>query len=193
MLNILLFKDDKVAVAVIAAQYAAVLITPLAQAVTHSVTDVVFRAVGLAAEKLVKIVYDDDARHRARVLILDADVVILRQIHPVCYGHNCRARVGILAADDAAVYLILAPVNLNQAGVMALPLGQPPGAELRHHVRHARVEPRTGRAAHVEKHLVAPDYARIVQPENGHRQGEIHQGVALGVFRVIGYGLYILR
>ena len=87
------------------------------------------------------------------------------------------------------MYLVLAAVHGQQARVLGLALEQPLSVEFRHKVGHAHVEPRAAAAAHGEEHLVAPDDARIVQPESGDGQREIHQGVVFGVLRVIGHGL----
>ena len=103
MVDILLFKHDKVSVPVEAAQDAAVFLAPLAQPVLDGVADVVFYPVGLVFEKLVEVVYDDDAGHGARFLIFYADIVIFGHVQPIYYAHGDVFRVLRAGVDDAAL------------------------------------------------------------------------------------------
>ena len=190
-LQIAAFEDDQVAIPVIALDDAAVFLAPLVQLVLHRVTDVVFDPVRLVLGQLVQIVDDDHRRHRSGPLVFQTDIVVIRYIHPVGYAHEGAALVVIGGADDVAVELVFSAADFQQRGELIFPLQQPFAAELRHHVGYSGVHPGACAAAHVEKHLVAPDDAGVIQPEHRDGQGEIHQGVVLGVLRVVGHGLDI--
>ena len=104
VVDILLFKHDKVSVPVEAAQDAAVFLAPLAQPVLDGVSDVVFYPVGLVFEKLVEVVYDDDAGHGARFLIFYADIVIFGHVQPIYYAHGDVFRVLRAGNDLRLIY-----------------------------------------------------------------------------------------
>ena len=180
-------EHDEVSVALVAADDGLVILAPLVELVLDGVADIVFDAVGLVLDQLVHIVDDQHAGDGAGVFVLHADVVVLGHVHPVGDAHE-GAVVPVLGADDVAVYLVLAAVHGQQARILGLTLKQPLAVEFRHEVGHARVKPRAAAAIHGEEHLVAPDDARIVQPESGDGQREIHQGVVFGVFRIVGHG-----
>ena len=183
--------QDNVPVAVIAAQDAVKGRAPLAELVLHRVAYIVLYTLRLVLCKLLKVIDDDDSRDRAAVLILDADVVIVRDVHPVGYAHERAFLLILIGADDVAVQLIFPAAYLKQCRVPGLALEQPLARKLRHKLRQVRVEPRTGLAAHFEEHFVAPDNARIVQPEHRDRQRKIRQRAALGVLRLVGHGFDI--
>ena len=187
------FKDDQIAVTVIALDDAAVFLAPLVQLILHRVPDVVFYPVRLVLGQLVQIVDDDHRRHRSGPLVFQTDIVVIRYIHPVGYAHESAALVVIGGTDDVAVELIFSAADFQQRGKLVFPLQQPFAAEFRHHVGYSGVHPGARAAAHVEKHLVAPDDAGVVQPKHRDGQGEIHQGVVLGVLRIIGHGFDIGR
>ena len=145
--------------------------------------------------QLVVVVYDDGGDDGAGVLILDADVVVLRDVHPVGYAHVAVAGLGVLlgGADDVAVDLVLAAAHGEQAGVLGLALEQPLAGEVGHQLIQPRLKARAGDAAHVEKYLIRPDDARVVEREHGHGQREIEQRVVLRRVRVVGHGLDVLH
>ena len=183
--------QDDVPVAVIAAQDAVKGRAPLAELVLHRVADIVLYALRLVLGEFFEVIDDDDARDRAAVLVLDADVVIVRDVHPVGYAHERALFLILIGADDVAVQLIFPIAYLKQRRVPGLALEQPLARKLRHKLRQIRVEPGSGLAAHLEEHFVAPDNARIVQPEHRDRQREIRQRAALGVLRLVGHGFDI--
>ena len=190
-----LLEYEDVPVPVVASQETVLAVAPLGDTVLHGVAQVVLYAVRVVFHQLVVVVYDDGGDDGAGLLVFDADVVVLRDVHPVGYAHIAVAWLGALlrGADDVAVYLILAPAHGQQAGVLGLALQEPLAGEGGHQLVQPRLEARAGDAAHVEEYLVCPDDPRIVEREDGHGQGKIEQGVVLGCIRVVGDGLDILH
>ncbi len=170
-----------------------ILVAPLAQRVKNVIADVVDHTLGLVAAQLLHVVDDDDAGDGAGGLVLQADIVVFRDVHPVGGAHEGLALSPFVRADEIAVHLIFARIDLQDAGVLRLSLEQPFPRELGQHLRNSRVEPALLLAAHVEKHVVAPDDARVVQAEDGDRQREIHQRLVLRVLGPVGNGFHILR
>ena len=117
--------QDDVPVTVIAAQDAVKGRAPLTELVLHRVTYIVLYTLRLVLGKLFKVIDDDDTSDRAAVLILDADVVIVRDVHPVGYAHERALFLILIGTDDVAVQLILPAAYLKQCRVPGLALKQP--------------------------------------------------------------------
>ena len=160
-LKIAALHQQEIAVAVKAAQDAVEIRAPAVEPVLHRVAQIVLDALGLVLGQLVQIVDDDDAGDRAAVFILNADVVILRHIHPVGDAHEDTARILLLlvAADERPVEPVFASVDFQQRRVERLPLQKPAAGKLRHELGNACIEPGAGLAAHFEKLVVSPDDA----------------------------------
>ena len=188
-----LFHHDNIAVALIAADKAVVILTPLSELVVDGLGEVVLYAVGLVLQQLVEIVRDDYARDGAGAFVLAADVVVLGHVHPVGYAHEGAVLIALLRADYVAVDAVALPADLKDAWVLGLALHEPFAAELRHHVGNAGVKARPGAAAHGKEHLVAPDYARVLEPEHRDWQREIHESVVFRRFGVVGHRLDVGR
>ena len=190
--KVLPLKQHEISVAVVAAQNSGKLPAPLVELILNRVADVVFYSVGLVFAHLIEVVNDNDAGDRPRLFILDADIVIFRDIHPVGNTHESVAVLFAFRADEVSVQLIFSAAYLKQGGVAGLALKQPFPGKLRHDVGNAHVDAGVRRSAHIKEHLVAPNDARVVEPEHRNRQREIHQRTALCVFRLVGDGLNIL-
>ena len=76
-------------------------------------------------------------------------------------------------ANNVAADLILFAVELKKIRALGLALHEPLARKLRYKLGKAYIRSRAGQAAYGEKHLVSPDNARIVKPENYYRQWEI--------------------
>ena len=190
-----LLKDKHIPVSVVAAQEAVLAVAPLGYHILNGVAQIVLYPVGVVFHQLVVVVDDDGGYDGAGVLILYAYVVILCDVHPVSNAHVSVARLGVLfgGADDVAVYLVLPSAYREQAGILGLALKQPLSAEGRHQLVQPRLKAGTGHAAHIEKYLICPDDARVVERKHRHWQRKIEQRVVLRRVCIVGHGLDVLH
>ena len=169
---------------------AALALAPLQELVLNGVAQLVALAVGQAADELIVVIDDDDGDDRARSVILQPDLFIIRDIDPVGDAHVAGGIVRI-RAHEVAVDLILMALILQQLRALGIALEQPAAGKLRDHVRDAHIDRRLVPAAEIEKVLVGPDDLRICRTKDRHRQREILQGIISCRLRIIGDGFNI--
>ena len=187
LFQVLVLHQKQIAVAVIAAQEAVEVRAPVAELVFDGVAQIILDTVGLVLHQLVHVVNDDDAGHGAAVFVFDADVVVIRHIHPVGDAHEDAAAAlrFLVGVDETAVQLVLAPADFQQSRIAGLALENPGAVELRDKLGNARVQARAGLTAHLEKLFVAPDDTGILQLEDGDGQRKIDERAALGTLRLV--------
>ena len=185
-----LLEHVQIPVTVVAAEEAALALAPLQELVLNGVAQLVALAVGQAADELIVVIDDDDGDNRARSVILQPDLFIIRDIDPVGDAHVAGGIVRI-RAHEVAVDLILMALILQQLRALGIALEQPAAGKLRDHVRDAHIDRRLVPAAEIEKVLVGPDDLRICRTKDRHRQREILQGIISCRLRIIGDGFNI--
>ncbi len=186
LFEIAAFENEKIFVSLEALDYRAHLVAPLSKSVLNGIADVILYSVRLILRQLVKVIYYDDAGYRTRCLVFLADSVIIGHVKPIGYAHERAVLLGIVIADEVAVELVAAVIQLEERRILRFSLHEPLAAEFGDIVRNACVKSARVRADHIEEHIVAPDYSRIIKPKDGYRKRELHKGVVLRVFRVIG-------
>ena len=126
--------------------------------------------------------------------MLIADIFIFCNIDPIGYCHEMLiARIISAGANNVAADLILFAVELKKIRALCFALHEPFARKFRYKLGKAYIRSRSGQTAYGEKHLVSPDNARIIEPENDYRQRKIKQRIILGRFRVIRHRLDIRK
>ena len=185
LIKVPLLEHVQIPVAVIAAEEAALALAPLQELILNGVAQLVALAVGQTADELVIVINNDHGDDRARGVILQPDLLIVRHVDPVGDAHVARGVVRV-RAHEVAVDLVLAPLILQQLGTLGVSLEQPAAGKLRDHVRDAHIDRRLVPAADIKKVLIGPDDLRIRRAKDRHRQRKILQGIISRRLRIIG-------
>ena len=187
-LQILLLKNDKIAVAVIAAQDPVILFAPVMKMVFHRIPKIILDALRIVPDQLIQVIDHDDSGYRAGVFIENAGVLIIRDIQPVCDAHYRIGFFFFFRTDEIAVKLILSSLDLGKDRIQRFPFHQPFPGKIRDQGYHLRSQSGVLLVKHVKERVISPDHTGIGKPEHRHRQREAEQRAVLGVFRVVGDG-----
>ena len=191
--HVSLFEHDEITVPVVAAEDAVEAIAPVVELILHLVPQVIPGPLRQILAKLVQIIDHNDPRDGAGLLILQADIVILRDVQPVGDAQEHIGFRSLLGADQISVDLVLLPLQLQDSGIAVFALGEPFAGKVRHQIGDTHVHAFFGHATHGEKHLIAPDDIGIVQTEHGDGQRKMLERIVLGILRIIGHRLDIGR
>ena len=89
------------------------------------------------------------------------------------------------------MHLVFPAVEIDQAGIALLTLGEPFARELRVQVHHTQVHAPFFGAEESKKALIAPNDAAVVQTEDRDGQGKMEKRAVLGALGLIGDALDI--
>ena len=114
-------------------------IAPVMELILHLVPEVIPGPLRQVLAELVQVIDHNGAGDGTGLLILQADVVILRDVQPV---GDAKEHIGfrfLLGADQIAVDLILLPLQLQNAGIAVFALGKPFAGKVRHQIGDTHV------------------------------------------------------
>ncbi len=156
LVEVPLLEHVQIPVAVVAPEEAALPLAPLQELVLNGIAQLIALAVGQAADELVIVINNDHGDDRARGVILQPDLFIIRDIDPIGDAHVAGGIIRV-RAHEVTVDLVLMALILQQLRALGVALEQPAAGKLRDHIRDAHIDRRLVPAAKIEKVLVGPD------------------------------------
>ena len=189
--QILLVKDEEIALPLIAAEHTPRLGHPLVQAgvdLRHQGRALVLRQV---FHQLVIVVQQQHGGHGTGGLILVPDEGELGHVHPI--GRGQKAAAAAPGAHQMAEDQKPAAAILHLGGALVFALHEPPGVEAGDEGGQLGVEQVLPLAGELEKAVVGPDDVVALRAEDDHGQGGVGHGVFGGgvhragdVFQIAG-------
>ena len=183
--EIALFQEGKIAVTIQAADKTFAVFRPAHELFLNAVTHAVALFVRLVPDQFLVVVNEDNTGNRTGFLILNADIVIIRNIKPVSDAHEGDVFILVIMPDHVAVHTVSPVVQGKKCRILRLAFRQPFTVEVRQKVSHTGIVARALSTADPEKLFISPNDARIIQLKNRNREWKIHQGSASGILGII--------
>ena len=184
ILQIPLFKDQQVAVALHAPQKAVVILRPGGDDLVEAGIEVGGGGFGEIFGQLLIVVDEDDGNNGTGAHILVPDLVKIRQIGEVEGGQH--GAVGIVGPDGIAEDPVAAVVDPDIGGILLLARGQPVHFEVGHQIGDLLLVHPLPEAAQIHEGIVGPDQRTVGDANQRHGEG---CPSAVGVAQGVGGGL----
>jgi hypothetical protein len=192
MLEVLLFKDKEVVVPLGLEQQSRAL-GPLVELLVDLGQHGAALGIGAGFHQLVVVVHLDDGDDGTGLLVILAQGVGLRGVHPVGGGQQVLLGPLALGPHQAAVHPEAAAVHLHPVGALLLSLQQPLGGKVRHGVLHLHLKEMVPHAGQLLEILVAPDHLAGVRAKHQDGQRRVDEGGFAGGVHADGHLVDILQ